>query len=281
MDERADQNVPAGPEASAPVPAEESVQASEPAQAAEPVQALQPAYAPQVEVAPPRRAWRRSKGMRWGCIAASLVVVAAAFFTIGWFASDAGDHERGRMMGDNGRMMDQRGWRQQQDGDQQYGYMQQQGPGRQWRQQQDQSQGQGQDQTVPTAPSQTLPTTPSQTVPATPSQPSTQSSTGYLGVEIVTVTPALQSQYKLSRSSGVLVAALDTSGPAAAAGIKEGDIITTVDGTAVTDRQQVADIVQSKTAGQTVSVVVDRNGQTVTVQVTLGSRSAITGGIEG
>ena len=63
-------------------------------------------------------------------------------------------------------------------------------------------------------------------------------------------------------------------GPAAQAGLQAGDIITTVDGTTL-DATHPLDLVMSQHApGDTVSLDVLRNGQTVQVSVTLGTRPA-------
>ena len=63
-------------------------------------------------------------------------------------------------------------------------------------------------------------------------------------------------------------------GPADQAGLKAGDIITAVDGTAL-DGAHPLDLVMSQHGpGQTVTVDVLRNGQTTQVQVTLGTRPA-------
>ena len=63
-------------------------------------------------------------------------------------------------------------------------------------------------------------------------------------------------------------------GPAAKAGLKAGDIITAVDGTAL-DGAHPLDLVMSQhAAGDTVTLDVLRGGQTIQVQVTLGTRPA-------
>ena len=49
------------------------------------------------------------------------------------------------------------------------------------------------------------------------------------------MTPELQQQYGLSRSSGLLIAEVAPNGPAATAGLQQGDIIFKVDGQDVTD----------------------------------------------
>jgi S1-C subfamily serine protease len=65
-----------------------------------------------------------------------------------------------------------------------------------------------------------------------------------------------------------------SGGPAATAGLQAGDIITAVDGTAL-DATHPLDLVMSQHApGDIVTLDVLRNGQTIQVQVTLGTRPA-------
>jgi S1-C subfamily serine protease len=70
---------------------------------------------------------------------------------------------------------------------------------------------------------------------------------------------------------GVLVFSVQAGGPAAAAGIKPGDIITKVDGKPVTSSQSLAEIVAGLTPGQKVPVEIKHSdGSTATVTVTIG-----------
>jgi predicted metalloprotease with PDZ domain len=97
---------------------------------------------------------------------------------------------------------------------------------------------------------------------------------GYLGIGVATVTPALQEQYGLSSASGALVTSVDDTGPAFQAGFRRGDIITSIDGTTVATRADVINLVANKNVGDSVSVVIDRDGQSLTFQVTLAARPA-------
>jgi membrane-associated protease RseP (regulator of RpoE activity) len=235
----------------------------------------QPAPAPKA----PRRGWHIS-GWHWGILAAILVVVAAAFFTIGWFASDCGDHGRGAKMRGVNEQMNRGGWGRQPGGFYQQGGTDQQGPG-QWQAYpgrrgmngQPQSSGGSTQQTPATLP-------PAQQTPTTQQAPSTQTPStqpGYLGVALQTVTPQVQQQYGLSASSGALVVQVDGTGPAVKAGIRQGDVITGIDGTKVAQSQDAVTYIGQKKVGDVVSVTVDRNGQSVIIQVTLGQRAGVTG----
>jgi S1-C subfamily serine protease len=61
-------------------------------------------------------------------------------------------------------------------------------------------------------------------------------------------------------------------GPADSAGMKSGDVIVSVDGNAVASAHDLGDILGGLQPGASVSVVVDRGGQQVTLDVTLAAR---------
>ena len=238
-----------------------------------PAQAPQPVAPPQVESTPRRNGWFRG-GWRIGIMAAVVVVVAGAFFTIGWFASHGEDGRR-----DGGKNIEQRmNTREQggrQDGTDQRGSGQWQGCPNQGGRMVVPQQGQGQGQIVPIPQSQSSGGS-TQPSPPTPQYQSTQQ--GYLGVGVATITPQLQQQYGLSSSTGVLVASIDGSGPALKAGIQQGDIIVSINGTPVTQAEQVVSLIATMKAGDSVSLVIDRNGQSATLQVTLAAKAvSVTG----
>jgi len=104
----------------------------------------------------------------------------------------------------------------------------------------------------------------------------------YLGISFLSIDKALAAAKKLPTDQGALVGGLDAQGnvtsgvkpgtPAAAAGIKDGDIIVKVDGKTI-DSEHPLDATLSQFApGQTVPVEVLRDGGTVTLQVTLTTR---------
>jgi putative serine protease PepD len=79
-----------------------------------------------------------------------------------------------------------------------------------------------------------------------------------------------------SASSGAKIATVNSGGPAASAGIRAGDVITTVDGKAVSNSSALSSLVDQHKPGDTVTVTLTRNGQEKTVQVKLGQRPAST-----
>jgi S1-C subfamily serine protease len=75
-------------------------------------------------------------------------------------------------------------------------------------------------------------------------------------------------------SGGAEVAQLVSGGPAQKAGLAVGDLIVTFDGKAVASADALSGLVQTRQPGDTVQVVVERNGSSRTVSVTLGTKPA-------
>lgn len=72
--------------------------------------------------------------------------------------------------------------------------------------------------------------------------------------------------------TGAVVKSLVSSGAADKAGLRAGDVITAVDGNAVTDATDLQAQVRSVAGGDTASITYIRDGSTKTVTVTLGSQ---------
>lgn len=96
----------------------------------------------------------------------------------------------------------------------------------------------------------------------------------YMGVGTRTVTADLQQQFGLSRSSGILVAEVTANGPAAKAGIQQGDIVLEVDGEDMVESSDLLVAIRDKKPGDVVQVVLDRSGSQMTISVTLEERPA-------
>jgi serine protease Do len=95
----------------------------------------------------------------------------------------------------------------------------------------------------------------------------------YLGVSSETVTPAMAGQLGLAVDSGAYVVATTDGGPAAQAGVKDGDIIVAIDGKTVSSADDVGTILDGLQPGQSVSLdLAGSNGGTRSVDVTLGTR---------
>ncbi len=77
----------------------------------------------------------------------------------------------------------------------------------------------------------------------------------------------------IDQTSGILVAGVTEGGPAYTAGIRMGDVITGVDGTTVSSFEDLSNYLGSKQPGDSVTLTVDRSGQSSEVKVTLGEQS--------
>ncbi len=93
---------------------------------------------------------------------------------------------------------------------------------------------------------------------------------GWLGVRIQTVTDELAEGLGLEKPSGALVAGVSEGGPAAAAGIETGDVVLRFDGKDVVEMRDLPRIVAETPVGESVRVVIWRDGQTQTVLVEVG-----------
>ena len=73
--------------------------------------------------------------------------------------------------------------------------------------------------------------------------------------------------------SGALVAEAQKDSPAAAAGVKSGDVITAVDGDAVADPHDLARRIAALGPKKTAKLSIVRNGSPMTIDVTLGTHA--------
>jgi putative serine protease PepD len=92
----------------------------------------------------------------------------------------------------------------------------------------------------------------------------------YFGVSVVTVPPSVATAS--GHEGGIYVSAVVPGGPADNAGLKQGDVITAIDGKPATNADQLAAITIAKKPGDTVTVEYVRNGQSKTTKVTLGAQ---------
>jgi serine protease Do len=91
----------------------------------------------------------------------------------------------------------------------------------------------------------------------------------YLGVQLEEISPELADKLGVHQDSGVLVADVMPNTPAAAAGMKEGDVVTAFSGTAVHGMRDLRDMVEKAAIGSKQTLTVNRDGKPVTLGVTL------------
>ncbi len=99
---------------------------------------------------------------------------------------------------------------------------------------------------------------------------------GYLGVYLQPVTDDLAKAMKLPHANGALVTKVQDETPAAKAGLREKDFITTLNGEDVESVAQLRRKVASLSPNETVALEIYREGDTKTIEVTLGTLPAET-----
>src|SRR6516225_3858908 len=92
---------------------------------------------------------------------------------------------------------------------------------------------------------------------------------GFLGVQIQDLTPSLAQAFKTERTNGALVSDVTAGSPADAAGIKSGDVIVEFNGKPVENASQLKLHVAETAPGSSVPVVVNRNGETKNLSITV------------
>ncbi len=95
----------------------------------------------------------------------------------------------------------------------------------------------------------------------------------FLGVTLNTVTAQNYRSANLATKSGAYVVSVIDQGPAALAGIKEGDVITAIDGKAVLSADDLILKVRAKNEGDTITVSLMRGQEKLELSATLGSDS--------
>jgi S1-C subfamily serine protease len=112
----------------------------------------------------------------------------------------------------------------------------------------------------------------------------------WIGVKLVNLTPDLAKTFNLTVSQGAMVDSVTPGGPAAKAGVKGGthsvtvqgqsfnvggDVITALNGKAVTSADQLVQQVSSLKPGDVVTLTIVRGGKSQDIRVTLGTRPAL------
>jgi len=95
-------------------------------------------------------------------------------------------------------------------------------------------------------------------------------SRGWLGVQIQEVTPAIAASLGLHGEQGALVAVVTADSPGAKAGLKQGDVILSFNGTELGQLRDLPRLVAGTAPDTATTMKVWRNGQTVELQAKVG-----------
>ena len=94
---------------------------------------------------------------------------------------------------------------------------------------------------------------------------------GYVGIAMNDVTPDNAKFFNLQDASGAIVAQVTPNSPASHAGLKQGDVITTLNGKEVANSSALQVAISELAPGKTISLGVLRDGKPATVSVTIGT----------
>ena len=94
----------------------------------------------------------------------------------------------------------------------------------------------------------------------------------YLGVDLQDVTAERLGELKLKEERGAEVVRVDQDAPAGKAGIQEHDVILQFNGTQVESVAELGRMIRETPAGRTVSLLLSRDGQLITVKAKLEDR---------
>jgi 2-alkenal reductase len=93
----------------------------------------------------------------------------------------------------------------------------------------------------------------------------------YLGVSFQAVSPDIANAYNLPVQWGAYVTDVAANSPASQAGMQQGDIITSLGGVALDGTHDYINVLYNYKPGNQVTLVYNRNGKAIQVQVTLGT----------
>jgi S1-C subfamily serine protease len=96
----------------------------------------------------------------------------------------------------------------------------------------------------------------------------------FIGVEIMSMTSSLQAQYGFTVSTGAVVMSVISGTGAAAAGLKQGDIIVGINNTKIGSAPDVSSVISALHPGDRVTMHIVRGSKHLTVKVTLGTQPA-------
>lgn len=98
---------------------------------------------------------------------------------------------------------------------------------------------------------------------------------GWLGVSFVTLDETVAAERGVSLTDGALIVEVEANSPAAEAGVLADDVVTAVNGEPVDAERTLRDRLVAYEAGDTITLTVNRGGESQEIQVTLGEPVAL------
>ncbi|WP_421682404.1 PDZ domain-containing protein [Stutzerimonas urumqiensis] len=99
---------------------------------------------------------------------------------------------------------------------------------------------------------------------------------GWLGVEVQALTPELAESFGQRGRPGIVVAGVYKDGPAAQAGLEPGDVILSIAGEPASDGRTSMNQVARTRPGDSIKIVILRNGEEKTLRAEVGMRPPVT-----
>jgi S1-C subfamily serine protease len=97
----------------------------------------------------------------------------------------------------------------------------------------------------------------------------------FLGLVPGAITPQIAQRLGLTDTTGAIVLSVSNGGPAAAAGIRPGDVVTAIEGEDIASPEDLLAALRQRDPGDRVSVDVQRGGDTRNFDVTLTDRPSL------
>lgn len=99
------------------------------------------------------------------------------------------------------------------------------------------------------------------------------SGSSYLGVDIADVRAERLSELKLKEEKGAEITMVDEDAPAGKAGLREHDVVLSLNGTAIESAAQLRRMIKEIPPGRVVTLGISRDGQPLTIKVQLADRA--------
>jgi S1-C subfamily serine protease len=101
---------------------------------------------------------------------------------------------------------------------------------------------------------------------------------GWMGVRVSPMTAAFAQSLGMTAPYGAIFDQPEAGSPAATAGIAQGDVLTTINGSPLTNWTDFAKIISKMAPGTTVYLNTVRNGETMPIKLIIGSAQCRTSG---
>lgn len=95
---------------------------------------------------------------------------------------------------------------------------------------------------------------------------------GWVGIEAQDVTPALAESFGIKGTQGAIISNVLSGSPAQRAGLRPGDVILSINGTAVKDGTDMLNQIVGLVPDKTATINIQRGGKPISVEVTIGKR---------